>query len=68
MCIINQYNIDIKKCVIINNSIPLLDFLSEDIKKLNEKNYFIDSEILIIYPARLTPSKKQEKVSALADV
>ncbi len=62
----NQYNIDIKKCVVINNSIPLLDFLSEDVKKLNKKTNFIDSEILIIYPARLTPSKKQEKVSALA--
>lgn len=56
----------IKKCVVINNSIPLLDFLSDDVKKLNEKTNFIDSEILIIYPARLTPSKKQEKVSSLA--
>lgn len=62
----NQYNIDIKKCVVINNSIPLLDFLSDDIKKLNNETNFIDSEILIVYPARLTPSKKQEKISSLA--
>lgn len=61
-----QYNIPKEKCVVINNSIPLIEFLSEEVNQLNQKTNFIDSEILIIYPARLTQSKKQEKVAALA--
>lgn len=62
----SQYNVDIKKCVVINNSIPLLDFMNDDVKDLNSKTNFMDAELLIVYPARLTLSKKQEKVSALA--
>lgn len=62
----HQYNIPKEKCVVINNSIPLIEFLSKEVNDLNEKTKFIESEILIIYPARLTQSKKQEKVAALA--
>lgn len=62
----NQYNISKEKCFAINNSIPLIQFLSKEVNELNLKTNFIESEILIIYPARLTPSKKQEKVASLA--
>ena len=63
----NQYNVPINKCVVINNSIPILDFLDNDIKELNKKTNFIDADILIVYPGRLTPSKKFEHVSSLVD-
>ncbi len=62
----NQYNISKEKCVVINNSISLLELLSPEVMQLNRIINFSESEIIIVYPARLTPNKKQDKVAALA--
>ena len=40
--------------------------MSEHIQNINEKIDLISPDILVIYPARLTPGKKFEKVASLA--
>ncbi len=62
----DQYKVDINRCRLVYNSIPILDNLHEDLKNLEYKTDFLNSDILVVYPARLTPAKKFEKVAMLS--
>ena len=61
-----QYGIPESLCKAVNNSLSVLDFLHEDVKKLAGKTDLISPDVLIVYPARLTPGKKFEKTASLA--
>lgn len=60
-----QYNVDINKCVAINNTLDLIEPMSDEIKKINSMVDLLSSDILIVYPARLTPAKQFEKIAQL---
>lgn len=60
-----QYNVPKECCKVVYNCPPILNFMSEEVKELDKKVNLLDSEILIIYPARLIPTKKFDKVAAL---
>jgi glycosyltransferase involved in cell wall biosynthesis len=64
----NQYNISDERCRVVNNSINMLENMSEKTQMLAKNIDLLSPEILIIYPGRLTPGKKFEKVAALAGV
>ncbi len=61
----NQYNMPIEKCKAISNSLPIIDDLDESVKTLSKSVDLYSSDILVIYPARLTTGKKFEKVVQL---
>lgn len=61
-----QYNVPEGRCRVVYNTLPLIEDMSEHIQKINKKMDLISPDILIIYPARLTPGKKFEKVASLA--
>lgn len=61
-----QYNVPEGLCRVVYNNISLLDNFSKATKELNDKVNLLDSDILIIYPARLTTGKHPEKIAALA--
>ncbi|CAH2214315.1 glycosyltransferase [Tepidibacter aestuarii] len=61
-----QYNVSENNCSVINNTLNLLEDMSDEVKDISKKFDLLSPDILIIYPARLTPGKKQEKVVALA--
>lgn len=60
-----QYDVAEGRCRAVNNSLNLLSFFSEDIQALASKTNLFSPDILVVYPGRLTVSKKFEKVSAL---
>lgn len=59
-----QYNISEDRCRFVNNSLDLLSFFSEDVQLLASKIDIMGADILVVYPGRLTASKKFEKVAA----
>lgn len=61
-----QYDVSEGKCKVIYNSIDIISYLCDDVKKINEHIDLISTDILIVYPARLTTGKKFEKVASLA--
>lgn len=61
-----QYNVPESKCSAINNSLNLLEDMSDEVKDISRKADLLSPDILIIYPARFTPAKKQEKIAQLA--
>lgn len=61
-----QYNVPEGKCSVINNSLNLLANMSEDVQKISQKIDLLSPDIIAIYPCRLTPGKRLEKVAALA--
>ena len=61
-----QYNVPEGKCQVVNNSLDLLAFLSEDVQSLTKEFDLLSPDILIVYPGRLTTAKKFEKVASLA--
>lgn len=61
-----RYKVDIDRCKVINNSIDLLEGMSDEVKNLHNLVNIISSDILIVYPARLTSGKNFEKVAMLA--
>lgn len=63
-----QYNVDISKCRVINNTLDIIQDMSKEVQDLHSKVDLLSSDILIIYPARLTTGKRFEKVSSLAGV
>lgn len=60
-----QFAVPEGKCIVVNNSLDLLGFLSQDVQKLVKDNDLLSADILVVYPGRLTPAKKFEKVAAL---
>ncbi len=61
-----QYNVDKKYCYPIYNSNPLLLNVSDEVKSISKQVDLFSPEILIIYPARLTTAKQNEKIAILA--
>ncbi|MDN3017352.1 glycosyltransferase [Paenibacillus sp. BSR1-1] len=61
-----QYNVPEGRCRVVNNSLDLLNFVSDEIKILEKETDLLSPDILIVYPGRLTTGKKFEKVAMLA--
>lgn len=60
-----QYDVGEGFCRAIYNVNPVFYGLSDEVKDINEKVDLLSSEILIIYPGRLTQGKQFEKVAML---
>ncbi len=60
-----QYNVDMNRCRLVYNSVPITEFLHNTVKDLEYKTNFLNNDILVVYPARLTQAKKFEKVAML---
>ncbi len=61
-----QYDVPEGKCRVVNNSLDLLADMSVALKRIAEKIDLFSSDILIVYPGRLTPGKQFEKLTAFA--
>lgn len=61
-----QYDVPQGSCAVVYNSLPLLEVLSEDTQRVAERVDLLNPDILAVYPGRLTPGKRFEKVAALA--
>ncbi len=61
-----QYDVPQGRCAVVYNSLPLLEALSEDAQRVAKHMDLLDTDILAVYPGRLTPGKRFDKVAALA--
>ena len=61
-----QYAVPLGSCAVVYNSLPLLEMLSADTQQVARGMDLLSADILSIYPGRLTPGKRFEKVAALA--
>ncbi|MEM1485847.1 glycosyltransferase [Oscillospiraceae bacterium PP1C4] len=61
-----QYHIPEGKCRVIYNTVPIIEYLSKDVKTLHDNVDLLSSEVLIVYAGRFSTGKKFEKVAALA--
>lgn len=61
-----QYAVPEGICHVIYNSLNPLENMSTATLDLNSKVNLLDTDILIVYPSRLTPGKQFEKIAALA--
>lgn len=61
-----QYDVPVGKCAVVYNTLPLLQSMSPDVRHIAEEIDLIGTDILAVYPARLTTGKRFEKVAALA--
>jgi hypothetical protein len=60
-----QYQVPEGMCRVVNNSLDLSSFFSEEVKLIIDQFPFLSSDIFVVYPGRLTTGKKFEKVAAL---
>lgn len=61
-----QYDVPQGSCAVVYNSLPLLEILSRDVQQVADHADLLNADILVVYPGRLTPGKRFEKVAALA--
>lgn len=61
-----QYDVPQGNCAVVYNSLPLLEILSRDVQQVADHTDLLNADILVVYPGRLTPGKRFEKVAALA--
>lgn len=61
-----QYGVAEERCRVVNNSLDLLANMSEDTIKISQQIDLLSPDILIIYPGRLTPGKRFDKLAAFA--
>ncbi|MCK4257702.1 MAG: glycosyltransferase [Halanaerobiales bacterium] len=61
-----QYDVPEGKCRVVNNSLNLLENMSEVTQKISDHVDLFSPDLLIVYPGRLTPGKQFGKVAALA--
>lgn len=61
-----QYDVPQGSCAVVYNSLPLLEMLSKDAQRVANSIDLLNADVLAVYPARLTPGKRLEKVAALA--
>lgn len=61
-----QYDVPEGNCAVVYNTLPLFRSMSGDVQRVAERIDLVGAEILAVYPARLTPGKRFEKVAALA--
>lgn len=62
----SQYNVPEGECRVVYHGITLIEQMSEVVRKIHQKYDLLSPDVLIVYPARLTPGKKLDKVVALA--
>ncbi|WP_251028200.1 MULTISPECIES: glycosyltransferase [unclassified Bacillus (in: firmicutes)] len=60
-----QYNVPEDRCKVVNNSLDLLGFVTEEVNLLSKYIDLLTPDILVVYPGRLTRAKKFDKVAAL---
>lgn len=61
-----QYDVPQGNCAVVYNSLPLLEILSQDTRRVADSIDLLSADVLITYPGRLTTGKRFEKVAALA--
>ena len=61
-----QYDVPQGSCAVVYNSLPLIEMLSKDAQRVANSIDLLNVDVLAVYPARLTPGKRLEKVAALA--
>lgn len=61
-----QYQVPEGRCAVVYNTLPLLESLPPETQVVARAAALMRAELLIVYPARLTPGKRFEKVAALA--
>lgn len=61
-----QYNVPQGNCAVVYNSLPLLEMLSQDVRQVADSIDLLNSDILVVYPGRLTTGKRFEKAAAFA--
>ncbi|MEG0492924.1 MAG: glycosyltransferase [Clostridia bacterium] len=61
-----QYGVPEGKCRAVSNTYPLLENASVPVQKVHSALDLLSPDVLIVYPGRLTPAKKFEKVAAFA--
>ena len=61
-----QYRVPEGRCRVIYNTIDLISFMSADVQAIHRQFDLLSPDILIVYPGRLSPGKKFEKVASLA--
>ena len=61
-----QYDVPQGNCAVVYNSLPLLETLSQDVQRVAESVDLLSADLLVVYPGRLTPGKRFDKVAALA--
>ena len=61
-----QYDVPQGSCAVVYNSLPLLEVLSPDTRRVADRIDLLSAEILCVCPGRLTPGKRFEKAAALA--
>lgn len=62
----SQYNVPEGLCHVVYHPLKVVEQMSEAVKKLHYHTDLLRSDLLIIYPARLTVGKQLEKVAQLA--
>lgn len=60
-----QYDIPEGRCAVVYNTLPLLASMGPAVQEVARHIDLIGAEVLAVYPARLTPGKRFEKVAAL---
>ena len=60
-----QYSTPEGNCRAVNNSLDLLNYMSDEIRLLAQEVDFTSPDILVVYPGRLSTGKKFEKVVSL---
>ncbi|WP_438431819.1 glycosyltransferase [Gorillibacterium sp. sgz500922] len=61
-----QYRVPLSQCRAVNNTLDVFAGLGEAAKQLGEAVDFSEPEFLLVYPGRLTPGKRLEKVAGFA--
>ena len=61
-----QYGVPEGRCAVVYNTLPLIQSMSPPVQAVAHSIPLDQSDILIVYPARLTTGKRFEKVAALA--
>lgn len=61
-----QYDVAEGKCRVVNNSLDLMAYMGDEVKAVSKEFDLFSPDILVVYPGRLTPGKKFDKVAALA--
>lgn len=61
-----QYDVPEGRCAVVYNTLPLLASMSQPVQDVAAAIDLLHTDVLAVYPARLTTGKKFEKVAALA--
>lgn len=61
-----QYQVPEGRCKVVHHSFSSISFYCEEVQQLHREVNLYDCDLLMIYPARLTPSKQLELILPLA--